>query len=416
MNISAKMRYLVWLPETKIDVQIKVLLFLISPFFGFLYALKRIKTKSSFVIFFMFALCFGMAFSPDKRGAEAYIDGQYYVEEMPVFASMSNEYFYNEFQKFLAFDDGSKDYYYNTVAFYVSRFTDNYHVMFMLFAVVFAFFQLKTFRFFTAEENFNNSLICILLAFLFTYNQIFNINGMRFWTAAWIGVYCIFQIFFNNNKKYFLLVFCTPFFHGSFWVYIAVIVLAYLVRKYEKAWIVLFFISFIFSSFAIELIQNTIDYLPPFLARLVGSYTSYEAILSKQQEGTGFWMVGKIFNIAVKVYINLLVCLLIKNNTAIKNIKTKSLYQFLLVWMTFVNFVMPIPSLGNRFIILAYPIIAYLWLGNLNNTKYRYWIYAIPLVFFMGIYSLLEHYISVLDFSFYFSSPLILIIRYLLLV
>lgn len=405
----------VWLKENNRDKSLKIILFLLSPFFSFLYALRRMNTKSSYIVFFLFAVFFGMSFTVSNvRGIDGTTDGISYRNAFESYKNVSTSQYYDGLKRFFTFDEGNKDYYYDTVAFYVSRITDNYHVMFMFFAAIFAFFQLKTFRFLTTEDNFNNSLVCVLLAFLFTYNQIFNINGMRFWTAAWIGVYSIFQIFLNDNKKYFLLALCTPFFHGSFWLYIVVMVFAYFFKKYERMWVVLFFLSFIFSSFAIELVQNMVDYLPSSLARLVDLYTSEEAILSRQAVQLEAGQTVRIFGMVAKIYINLLVCLFIKNSVYIKK-HTKNLYPFLLVWMTFVNFVMLIPALGGRFILLSYPLIAYIWLANFGNIKYRYWIYVSPLALLLSLYSLLRDYMSVLEFSFYYSNPLFLFYKYILL-
>ena len=207
----------VWLKENNRDKSLKIILFLLSPFFSFLYALRRMNTKSSYIVFFLFAVFFGMSFTVSNvRGIDGTTDGISYRNAFESYKNVSTSQYYDGLKRFFTFDEGNKDY--DTVAFYVSRITDNYHVMFMFFAAIFAFFQLKTFRFLTTEDNFNNSLVCVLLAFLFTYNQIFNINGMRFWTAAWIGVYSIFQIFLNDNKKYFLLALCTPFFSWLFLV------------------------------------------------------------------------------------------------------------------------------------------------------------------------------------------------------
>ena len=65
-----------FLTENKVDVASKLILFILSPFLGFIYSLKRVNTKSSFIIFFLFSLCFGMCFMPMKN--PEYIDGMFY--------------------------------------------------------------------------------------------------------------------------------------------------------------------------------------------------------------------------------------------------------------------------------------------------------------------------------------------------
>jgi hypothetical protein len=404
-----------WLTESNHDKANKVILFLISPFLAFVYSLKRIKTKSSYVVFFLFSIFFGIAFTVQsgKRG-DAYIDSVSYRELFEQYKFVSHQEFTKNFKDFLTFSEGKKDYYFDTVAFYVSRITDNYHVMFMVFAAVFAFFSLKTFKFLTSEDNFDASLSCYILAYLFMINQIFNINGMRFWTAAWIAVYAIFQIFKNNNKKYFLLALITPFFHGAYWIYLAVIVIAYFFKNYSKLWILLFFISFFVSNISIDLIYSLTDKLPLFLADMALSYTNPEYV-ELRRASLASSQFAKIFDFLIRFYLNFMVYLFIRNSKTINNNpKTQNLFSFLLVWVTFVNFTMPVPSLGGRFMTLSYPLIAYIWLVNFKGKKYTKILYAMPFVFLFSFYIQLQYYNMVLDPVFYISNPFYLIYKYLL--
>ncbi len=403
-----------WLRENKEDIGAKIILFLISPVFSFFYSLRRIKTKSSYVFFYLFSVFFGLAFTVGKIRYQGTGDGVSYRIFFENTRGITYSRFVDGFRSFLSFNRGEQDYYFDTVAFYLSRVTTNYHVMFMVFAMVFAFFQLKSFRFLTSEKKFNNSLSCLILAFLFTWNQIFNINGVRFWTAAWVGVYAIFQIFRNGNNRYLLLVLFTPFFHASFWIFVPIVFLAYLLKKFEKVWVILFFASFIFSSITLQVIYDATNVLPPFLQNLTRSYTSAETLEKFRSAGTGLAWVAKLFNYLVQVYINLLVYLFIRNSKDIStNSASKSVYNFLLVFITFVNFTMPIPSLGIRFMVLAYPFVAYVWLVNFEGLKYKRVLYAMPFVFSFSIYTLINQYINVLQPEFFVSSPFYLIYKYL---
>lgn len=403
-----------WPKENNTDKALKIILFLISPFIAFLYSLRTIKTKSSYVVFFLFCVFFGLSFSVSAgKDEHNKSDGASYREKFELYKYVSDSEFYKRFNEYFTFEEGAKDYYFDTVAFYVSRVTDNYHIMFMVFAIVFAYFGLKSLRFLTSEPKFDASLSCLILVYLFMINQIFNINGVRFWTAAWIGVYCIFQIFRNGNKKYFLLALCTPFFHGAFWVYILVITFAYFSKWTQKVWVVLFFISFFVSNISVDFVRGIIGYLPPFIAGMAQSYTDAEYIQERSAEGSGFYWVAEIFRFSVKVYMNYLVWLFIKNSSRINaNPKTKSLFAFLLIWMTFANFTMPIPSLGGRFMVLAYPVIAYIWLVNFKGVKYQKVLHAMPFVFLFSFYTQFLLYKNVLSPTFYFSSPFYLLYKY----
>src|SRR5690554_2635355 len=123
----------VWQKENRYDKAVKVVLFLISPFFSLLYSLRTLKTKSSYVVFFLFAVFFGLAFTTQPHHT---MDSVRYIEKFNGYIFYSLNDFLYEFQNFLTFSEGDKDFYFNTVAFIVSRFTDNYHVLFAVFAAV----------------------------------------------------------------------------------------------------------------------------------------------------------------------------------------------------------------------------------------------------------------------------------------
>ncbi|NLC31631.1 MAG: hypothetical protein GX765_06300 [Candidatus Moranbacteria bacterium] len=402
----------IWLKEKKGDITIKYILFLISPFFAFVYSLRRINTRSSYFTFFFTAIFFSIAFSiPSGKGIEGGLDAQVYRAKFENFQNTNLTDFTNNLLDFLYFDDGKKDYYFDTIAFYISRITDNYHVMFMVFAIVFSYYSLKSLRFLTTEEKFDSSITSYILLYLFTYNQIFNINGMRFWTASWIAVYCIFQIYRNNNKKYFLLALLTPYFHGSYWIFLAVLMIAQLSKRFEKSWKIIFIISFFTKTFSLEFIEYFQQYLPAFLSNLSDKYTNIEAF--EEISNQSGW-IRTIKNI-VFLYLFLIIMFFIKNEKTItSNLKTKNLYLFLLVWVSIFNFFMFIPSLGNRYIIISYPIISYIWLVNFKNTKYNKIIFLLPLVFLWNIIEQIIYYNIVISYDFYFSSPFYLIYKYIL--
>lgn len=406
-----------WPKENRVDIAVKIVLFILSPFFSFLYSLHNMKTKSSYLIFFLTAIIFGLSFTvPSGKTAINRADGASYRENFEFYKYVDLNEYIEGFKKYVNFeDDGAKDYYFDTTAFFVSRVTDNYHVMFMIFAIIFAYFSLKSFKFLTSEYNFKTSLACFILAYLFMINQIFNINGMRFWTAAWVAVYSIFQIFRNGNKRYFLLALLTPFIHGSYWIFIGILTIGYFLKRFKKIWLVLFFISFFVSTISVEFVRNMIDSLPPFLAKMAISYTDPEYITERNASGTGFSWVEDLFNILVKLYINLMVFLFIKNSKLIlNNSNTSNLYSFLLVLMSFVNFTMPIPSVGGRFIMLSYPLISYIWLVNFKGYKYKIFLYIAPFIFLFSIYEQIILYIMVLEPNFLISSPFYLIYKYLI--
>jgi hypothetical protein len=401
-----------FLIEDRNDVIAKVLLFLFSPFIGFLYSLKRINTKSSFVIFFLFALCFGLCFTPENH-TRGYIDGQSYAEKFVYNSNISITTFVNDFEQYISFETKDKDFYFNLLTFLVSRFTDNYHVFFLFAAFIFSFFQLKTFKYLTNEKEFDNSYICFLFCFLFLKISIFNINGIRFWTGYWIAMFALFKIFRDNNYKYISLLLLASFCHGTLFLLFPIVFVAIFFKKFTKSWIFLYFLSFFVGNLAFEIILNVQSYLPQFLQSLIDGYTAEEYIEMRNAEGTGFWFVGEIFRYIVRIFLFITMLLIIKSKNQINNdSRTKNIFALLLVLMTFSNFVLAVPSLGVRFMMFTYPLIAYICLLFLKK-RYSIFFALIPVFYFMEIFQELRLYTRVLNIDFFITSPIYLMFKYL---
>lgn len=410
-RITSGFRY-----EERKDVIAKFLLLLLSPLLGFIYSLKRINTKSSFVVFFLFSLCFGMCFMPEK--SPMVLDGQHYREKFLSSKYISSTTFENNFKEFISFDSGEKDFYADALSYYVSRFTDNYHVFFFVASIIFSFFLLKTFKYLVAEKEFDNSYICLILCFLFTYITIFNINGLRFWTGYWVAMFALFKIFRDNNYKYLLLLILATFFHGSLWILFVLVLITIITKKYDKVWIVLYFCSFFIGQLAFILIGEITDYLPTFMRDLANSYTTPEQIARITSKGTGYSFIGIFLGYLIDIFFFIVMLIIISNKERVINdTRTKNLFGLLLVLITFSNFVSSVPSLGGRFVMFTYPLIAYIWLLCIKDYKKKYSLFfmLIPLYFFMRIFQSLRLYVYTLDIDFFISSPIYLLAKYLLL-
>lgn len=382
------------LPEK--DNKATLALFFVQPFIAFLIAITQLKSKYSFTVLFLFFVLFGFTFIAQNESADSY----HYINEFNQYIFSGSNQFETDIKDFFTFESNIKDIYVVTSYFIVSSLTDNYHILMALWAVVFSFFYLKSFRFFVDRLEFKKSVVVFLLAFLFLYsNNIFNINGVRFWTAAWVAVYIVFEIIVNKNYKFALLSLITPLIHTSYLFFIVVLVIFLLTRKFEKVWVVLFFISFFVSEISIQLVQNYQEYLPQALQNMVWSYTADINLEERTKVVENLPLYAKILNSLPRYFLNLLIFVFIYHNNRIKLLKTGHVvFVFLIIWMSFVNFTMAIPSFGGRFIVLSIPFICYLSL-----VTYKYipvlpkLIYLIPFVYSYSILYWLRNMILVTD-------------------
>ncbi|MFN4364860.1 EpsG family protein [Chryseobacterium hispalense] len=403
-----------WSKEVKGEGALKMGLVFFNPLLAFLYSLKKLNTKSSYVTIFVVNVLFGISFSVSNVSDDINTaDGVVYRAKFENIAKMSYQQYWKGLQGFFTFDDGKKDYFFETISFIITRFTNNYHFLFGVVAVIFSFFSLKSLKYFTSENKFDASLSSYILLYIFCINQIFNINGMRFWLAGAIAVFLFFKVFIDKKNIFFLGFLFLPFIHGTFWILIAVVLIFLLCKNFHKSTVVLFLLSFVFSSISLELARQNAFFLPPFLQKVVLSYTD-ENYVKELSQGSGFAWVAKLFKSLGYYYINLLVFLLIQNAKNILNDpKTSLLYRFLIFYMVFVNLVMPIPSMGNRYILLAYPLIAYLWLIYFKDRKHKTILYLFPIVFFLNIYSQLLLYKMVTGIYFFIAPSFYTIFEYL---
>ena len=132
-------------------------------------------------------------------------------------------------------------------------------------------------------------------------------------------------------------------------------------------------------------------------------------------------MLKRFLELCCRTYINIMVLVMSSNYAhCIKGTKCEKMFRFLLVIMSFVNFTMMIPSLGSRFLMLALPFIAYIWLVCFSEKKFRKYVYILGAMFLLLIpmpmqimqFPCLMYYQKVLEPEFYLTSPFYLFFKY----
>lgn len=399
-----------WRAERPDDLLMKSVLFLFSPFLSFLSAIVRIKTRSSFVIFYLFALFYGIAFTTESGKSEtARNDGA-------VFRAIFEEYIcgmtFGEFKReivdILSGNSWHRDIYFHIVAYIVSLYTTNYHYLFFALAMVFGYFMLRSLAFLVKDKSFDGGIIGLLLVSLFVTNGIFDINGMRFWTAAWIAAYALLRMLLRDEKRYLVLLCITPLVHSSFLFLIAVYLIYFFFGDKKSKWIYFYYFSFAFSSISVFVISAFVGEIP-FLSRFM-AYLDPDAAFSFFE---GKSILKGIFDLLSTAYVNVMFYLIYKNTKRNKPIYGNKLYDFFLVYISINNFVRFIPSLGARYFIVGFPFIAYLWIVNFGTYKYKWVIYSMPFFMLWYLHNSYLLFTYFLESSFYFSNPFSIIVKYL---
>lgn len=376
--------------------KLSLFLFFIHPFFAFLIALRHLKSKHSQLVLLLFFTLFGYTFIAENEAADSF----HYIAEFNSYLSSTSFSYIRDINEYLTFETSIKDIYTITTYFLVSRFTSNYHVLMAVWAFIFSLFFLKAFKFFTKRPEFKKSIYTAILVFLFIFsNNIFNINGVRFWTAAWLSVYVIFEVIVNKNSIFILLSFIAPLIHVSYIVLPIILLLSTTTNKFEKAFVYLFIISFLFGELSVQLVQNYKSILPQTFQNIIWSYTESDLTAERVKSIVNEPLYARILNAFPRFLLNIFMIMLILRKQYFKmNKEAYAVFMFLLLWLSFCNFTMAIPSFGGRFMVLAFPLMAYLLLLTYSNIKIlKKSLLLIPIAFSYVLFIWLRQMILVTD-------------------
>ena len=391
-----------------------MILFFVNPFMGFINAITKIRVNKYYIkLIYCWFILFGIAFCAKNEAADSYR----YKNDFEVEGKYSVVQYKSYVKNYFTFNTNIKDIYSTTINFLVGQQTDNYHYVLFIYAIIFGFFYISTIKFFLRYYVPNNIVFFLLLFLLCFSNPIFNINGVRFWTAAWIAVYATLKITTDRKWVYLLLLGITPLIHGTFFIWIILVFIGLLTARFERLWIILFILSSFISAVSfIGILDDYSSYLPKFMQTLIWSYTESEGAQRKMSGAYESVLYARILN-SLPQYFNILLVLVFicKRKLLIYNDKSKDLYTNLLVLATTTNFISGIPSL-HRFSILTIPLIAILWAMNYQYLKkYNYLLYIIPLIYAYKILYWIRNMISVTELELYIFPLPATIIKYLIL-
>ena len=390
----------------------KFLLFLINPFLSVINSLVNIKEKHALTFLYLWFLIFGIGFVSNNEAYDSYRNVERFKEEV-----LNWQQYKFELEDFFSFDSDIKDIYVLTANFIIRQFSDNYHWEYLLFAIIFGYFYVRSLKYLT--PYLSKSAISYVLLFLFCFsNPIFNINGVRFWTAAWVGVYALFRIIIDKKYIYYLLLAITPLIHGSFYLWIMMVIIAHFVPKTRKVWLVLFLLSmFVSMSTQISQIATNSSILPPFIENYIRLYVDNEELMA-HYEMLNLPLYARILNTLPSVILTILTILLLTDKN-IENEKKDEYYSLMekyLVIVTMINFASAIPTVGVRYIKMTMPILALLWAKySFKLKKYDWAIYCVPIAFSYSVFYWLRHMVSVTELELYLYPAPFTIIKYLFL-
>lgn len=394
----------------KKNLTLKLVLFIIAPFFSFLYSLRKLNSKSSLIIFFLFGMLY--AWSMDCH-IEAYdftrISRDFYLQ------NYTTEEVFNEIHLFFIGESNAKELYKLVLTWFAQLFSNNYHTMYLLASIPFLFFMLKSLRLITGDrQNFDNSFYFFVLVVLFIAPfDLFQLSNYRFPTAAWIAIYSLLQIFQKQQIKYYLLLLITPYIHSGLWPMLIFLLIYKLLPKNLKFFKIIFFISIPFAFVETNLLSLVnFNFLPERLASWGNEYLSADMVakFGMYRSGSGFYIIEILIRksiVAAYLY-GVFISLNHKSEHLIK--KNINLLTFIIYLFTIVNFMQIVPTLGERYLRMAEVLFIFFWFKTYSTPisvaksykKYIYFIFT-PFIYIL-LYEKVRYYLDTTNIDFYISN------------
>ena len=391
----------------------KILLFLFNPAISAIISLKDLRDGVSHRFLYAWFIIFGIGFCALNEAADSYR----YVEEFTLESNYSTDKYLSEVNEYFTFQSDMKDIYTLSVNYLVGRFSDNYHWTYLIYALVFGFFYIKSLKIFLRHNKVSSNLVFYTLLFIFCFsNPIFNINGVRFWTAAWIGVYVTLKLFVDKDYRQLPLLLLLPLVHGTSIIWVIILLMSLLMSRFQGITIILFIVSSFISAVSyLSLIGDYTHLLPQFMQNQIYSYTESQWALERMSGISEYGTAYADFLISLPGYFNILLSyLLIVNRKLINKSKdSKRLLTVMLAMAALTNFISGVPSL-HRFQAFVIPLLVIVWAQNYEVLKkYNYLFITVPLLY---AYSLLYWYrnmLSVTELYLYVLPAPLTVFKYL---
>lgn len=254
----------------------------------------------------------------------------------------------------------SLDLYQPILAWFVSRFTNNSHVLFAVYAFFYGFFYSRNVWYILDKHSASYSKITVIaIALLFLVCPIWNIYGVRMWTAAQVFTFGLLPFLMEKDRSKLIWVILTPLFHFSF-LYITVLSILFIVLssrmknidRYIRISAIIFVATLFMDSINLSSVESFLTNISPsgFANRIEG-YTNedYAALIQQSNAQTNWYLNASSMIMSWGLAI-IMISLVPKINRIKYGIDTLLLYSLLIG--SFANIVSSIPS-GDRFSIVA---------------------------------------------------------------
>jgi hypothetical protein len=378
------------------------ILFIIWPFMAFLLAISNFSQKEAKKVVYMFLIYYGFTFVNNNENVDAFR----YALNLESNALLP----FSDFFRIVGGlnTDTNVDIIEPFISFIVSRFTSNSSLYFAIWAAIFGFFYLKSINLLFIKKHedpgWNSTIILIFFILIL---PITSISGVRMWTAAWMFFYGAYHVVLNREPRYLLITLASSFLHWSFFAANAILLIYYFAGNRNIIYLPITLASFIVPKLIAPLFQSISLSLGGAYQKRYEGYSSEEYLLIQQEsseQSTWFLKIGG--DIVFYYLIFAIVVIQLWNGSKMKGKDERNLFSFLLLFLSFVNFGMSIPSLGSRFQILFFLFATlYLFIFSLKLPRERISLLTLIGLFPMFLYAAINFRLGSESISAWLLAP-----------
>jgi hypothetical protein len=379
-----------------------LILFILWPFLSFMVALANFSRKEARNVVYIFIIYYGLTFVNNNMAVDAYR----YALELKANSLLP----FSDFFKVVGglYSDTSVDIAEPLISFIVSRFTSNHGLYFGVWAAIFGFFYINSIGLLYERYRINQGWnTVVLMVFFIMTIPVTMISGVRMWTAAWMFFYGAYRVITERNPKFLIVTLSASLVHWSFMSANAILVIYYLAGNRNLIYLPLALSSFVIPQLAAPLFRSIALKMGGGLQQRYTNYSS-EGYISAVQEGAAqsAWFM-RITSDLVFYYLLIAIAVIqLRHKSVMDGKAERNLFSFLLLFLAFVNFGMPIPSFGERFLVLFFLFAtAYLMLYFVKLPGEKLYSLIILGLFPMMLYSLINFRLGTESINAWIFSP-----------
>jgi hypothetical protein len=365
-----------------------LILFIVWPFLALITALANYRFKEAKRTVYLFLIYYGFTFVAEFY----YMDAFRYVEEFRYNATLP----FSEFFRIvggLFSNESSVDIIEPLISFTVSRFTQNYHILFAVYALLFGFFYLKSINLlyghYQKKPNINALIFLIFFTLIIPPTTI---SVPRMWTAAWIFFLGAYHVLVFRNPKFLFLALGAGFMHWSFFAAGFILVIYYFAGNRNLIYTPIALVSFLVPNLLMPIFSNISPMLGAAVEHRFEGYTSDSyALWVEQLTSQASWFVLLSNRMIFFYFVLMVIMIRFFKREHVQGKKEENWYSFLLIMVAFVNFGRPIPEFGSRMqIVFLLFAAAYVFFYYLNSSWSKIRPMTLIGLFPMFLYAMIE--------------------------